>query len=97
MIGFEVSMHRFRLAVVLVLAVLLAAQFTLHEHSLIPETGGATAVPCLVCAFGADPGALATPLFAAGLVLLGLAFLRLDVPQLAPRRIVLGGRAPPLT
>jgi hypothetical protein len=96
MIRYAVLMHRLRPAVIVVLAVLLAAQLTLHNHSLIPEGGGAPPVPCSVCAFGADRSALDTPLFAAALVLLGLIAVRIDKPALAARRAATTGRAPPV-
>jgi hypothetical protein len=96
MIRYAVLMSRLRPAVIVVLAVLLAAQLTLHNHSLIPEAGGVPALACGVCAFGADPGALDTPLFAAALVLLGLASVRADKPALAARRAAMTGRAPPV-
>jgi hypothetical protein len=88
-------MHRFRLAAVLVLAVLLAAQLTLHNHALIPEAGGAPALTCAVCAFGADRGALDAPLFAAALVLLGSITVAAQTPVVTARRLVRAGRAPP--
>lgn len=62
-----VSMHRLRVAAVVVFAVLLAAQLTLHNHPLIPEGGGAPPLPCAVCAFGADPASIAVPFVAATL------------------------------
>jgi len=42
-----------KLAAVLALALLTAGQLTLHNHSLIPESG-APALVCGVCAFNAD-------------------------------------------
>lgn len=96
MIRFAVLMHRLRLAAVLVLAVLLAARLTLHNHSLIPETGGAAPMACAVCVFGADPGALDTPLFATVLVVLGLVAATRDNPVAAVVQIATAGRAPPV-
>ncbi len=63
-----VSMHRLRVAALVVFAVLLTAQLTLHNHPLIPEGGGAPPLPCSVCAFGADPASIAVPLVAATLL-----------------------------
>ncbi|MEO8380860.1 MAG: hypothetical protein ABI779_14440 [Acidobacteriota bacterium] len=88
-------MHRFRVAAVLVLAVLLAAQLTLHNHSLIPESGSTTPLACPVCAFGADAGALDTPLFITVLVVLGTLIARSDVPLAAVVHLATAGRAPP--
>ena len=87
-------MYRLRVAAVVVLAVLLAAQLTLHNHSLIPEGGGATALPCAVCAFGADQAAIA-PLLTAALAIISI--LVASEPLLIPRAIVVtsDGRAPP--
>jgi hypothetical protein len=88
-------MHRLRLAAVLVLAVLLAAQLTLHQHPLIPEQGGAAAPFCSICAFSADPGALDTPLFATILVVLGMVARTRDNPLAAVVSLATAGRAPP--
>lgn len=88
-------MHRLRPAAVLVLAVLLAAQLTLHNHSLVPE-GGAPALTCAVCAFGADGSSLDTLLPASALVALGLVATLVEAPVLAMRRLVRTGRAPPV-
>ena len=89
-----VWMHRLRVAAVVVFAVLLAAQLTLHNHSLIPEGGGAPPVACAVCAFGADRITVAIPLFAA-LVLLGLVAVRTHTPVASAVLITTAGRAPP--
>lgn len=90
------GMHRLRVGAMLVLAVLLAAQLALHNHSLIPEGDGAPLLPCVVCAFGADRITLAVPLLAAVVfVLVGF------VPPPAPARTRFAetcpavGRAPP--
>ena len=91
----SVSMHRLRVAAVIVFAVLLAAQLTLHNHSLIPEGGGAPPLACSVCAFGADRTTLVTPLFAAALVLLGLVAVRTHTPVASAVLITTAGRAPP--
>jgi len=69
---FPVSMQRLRVAAVMLLAVVLAAQLTLHDHSLIPEGGASPALACSVCAFGADPARTSVPV--AGFLLV-LAFL----------------------
>jgi hypothetical protein len=90
-----VSMHRLRVAAIVLLAVLLAAQLTLHHHSLIPEGGGGPALACSVCAFGADRSALDTPLLAAMLVLLGLLFVELEPAFASAVPIARTGRAPP--
>ena len=90
-----VLMHRLRVAAVVLLAVLLAAQLTLHNHSLIPEGGGGPALACSVCAFGADRTALATPLALAALVVLGLLFVELDTAFASAVPIARSGRAPP--
>lgn len=67
-----VSMQRLRASAVVLLAVLLAAQLTLHNHSLIPEAGSGSPPPCGVCAFGADPATAAAPLLAISLVVVFL-------------------------
>jgi hypothetical protein len=94
MMRFSVSMHRLRVAAVVVFAVLLAAQLTLHNHSLIPEGGAGNPVVCSVCAFGADGGTFPTPLFAA-MVFLGLVAVRTHA--IAPSAVLVptAGRAPP--
>jgi hypothetical protein len=89
-------MHRLRVAAVVLLAVLLAAQLTLHNHSLIPEGGGGPALTCSVCAFGADRSALDTPAILAVLVLLGLLFVELEAAVASAVPIARIGRAPPL-
>ena len=88
-----VWMHRLRVIAVLVFAVLLAAQLTLHNHSLIPE-GGAPPLACSVCAFGADGITIAIPLFAA-MVLLGLVAVRTHTLVVSAVLITTAGRAPP--
>ena len=88
-------MHRLRVAAILLFAVLLAAQLTLHNHSLIPEGGGATPITCSVCAFGADRTTVDTPLFASALVLLGLVAVRTHTPVASAVLITTAGRAPP--
>lgn len=95
MMRFAVTMHRLRVAAVVLFAVLLAAQLTLHNHSLIPEGGAAPPLTCAVCAFGADR---VTPLIifvAAVLVLLGLAAVRKHTFAASPVLITTAGRAPP--
>jgi hypothetical protein len=88
-------MHRLRVAAVVLLAVLLAAQLTLHNHSLIPEGGGNPALACSVCAFGADRTVLATPLAAAILVFLGMLFLGQNAVFASVAPVLRTGRAPP--
>lgn len=83
------------MAAVLVLAVLLAAQLTLHNHSLFPESGTAAPTVCSVCAFGADSGTLPTPLFATILVILGMVALTRDNPRVVVVLLASAGRAPP--
>lgn len=89
-------MRRVRLAAVLVLALLLVAQLTLHNHSLIPEAGGAAPLVCSVCVFGADPGSLLTLLFATILVVLGLVAIPRDRPVAVVLSLAAAGRAPPV-
>ena len=88
-------MQRLRLAAVLVLAVLLAAQLTLHHHSLFPEPGTAAPTVCSVCAFGADSSTLPTPLFATILVILGVVAFTRDNPRAVVMPLATAGRAPP--
>ncbi len=95
MMRFAVTMHRLRVAAVLVFAVLLAAQLTLHNHSLIPENGGAPPLACAVCAFNADRITLETPLYAAAFVLLGLVAIRTHSAVVSAVLITTAGRAPP--
>jgi hypothetical protein len=95
MMRFAVSMHRLRVAAVVLLAVVLAAQLTLHNHSLIPEGGGSPALACSVCAFGADKASLDTPLAAAVLVLLGSLVAEQDPPFASAAPVTRTGRAPP--
>jgi hypothetical protein len=90
-----VLMHRLRVASVVLLAVLLAAQLTLHNHSLIPEGGGGPALACSLCAFGADRASLDAPLTAVTLVLLGLVFVEHEVAFGSPLPVARSGRAPP--
>jgi heme/copper-type cytochrome/quinol oxidase subunit 3 len=95
MMRFAVTMHRLRVAAVVLFAVLLAAQLTLHNHSLIPEGGSAPSLACSVCAFGADRTAPDTPLLAAALVLLGLVAVRTHALVASAVLITTAGRAPP--
>lgn len=88
-------MHRLRVAAVLVLVVLLAAQLTLHNHSLIPENGAAVAPICAVCAFGAHSAILVAPVLLAALTLFGMVVLAADAPVASTVRIHATGRAPP--
>jgi hypothetical protein len=88
-------MHRLRIAAMVVFAVLLAAQLTLHNHSPIPDGVGAPAVPCAFCAFGADRITLDTPLFAAALVLVGEVDVCTHTPVASAVLITTAGRAPP--
>ena len=90
-----VSMRRLRIAAIVVFAVLLAAQLTLHNHSLIPEGGSAPPLACAGCAFGADRITLTTPLFAIALTLLGLIAIRRDAPLASAVLVTTSGRAPP--
>lgn len=92
---FAVSMHRLRVAAVVLLAVVLAAQLTLHNHSLIPEGGASPALACSVCAFGADRTVVDAPLGGAILVFLGLLFLQADAGVAAVAPVTRTGRAPP--
>ena len=92
---FAVSMHRLRVAAIVLLAVVLAAQLTLHNHSLIPEGGGGPALTCSVCAFGADRTSLDTPLAGAVLVLLGLLFVEQSPAFASAAPVIATGRAPP--
>jgi hypothetical protein len=88
-------MHRLRVAAVVVFAVLLAAQLTLHNHSLIPEGGGAPPFPCSVCAFGADPATLAVPFIAVTLVVAFLLTPRELQAFASAARATRPGRGPP--
>jgi hypothetical protein len=88
-------MHRLRVAAVVLLAVLLAAQLTLHNHSLIPEGGGGPALTCSVCAFGADRAALDTPLVIGALIVLGLLLVELQAAFASAVPVARSGRAPP--
>ncbi len=90
-----VSMHRLRVAAVVLLAVVLAAQLTLHNHSLIPEGSAGPALACSVCAFGADRASLDTPLAAAVLVLLGSLFIEQDPAFASAALVTATGRGPP--
>lgn len=91
----SVSMHRLRVSAFVVFVLLVAAQLTLHNHSLIPEDGGTPPLACSVCAFSADRTTLDTPLFAAVLVLLGLVAVRTHTPVASAVLITTAGRAPP--
>src|SRR5690349_11041401 len=95
MMRFAVTMHRLRVAAILVLAVLLTAQLTLHNHSLIPEGGAAPPLACAVCAFGADSITLVTPLFAAAFVFLGLVAARTRTVVASAVVLATAGRGPP--
>ena len=95
MMRFVVTMHRLRVAAIVVFAVLLAAQLTLHNHSLIPEGGGAPPLVCAVCAFGADRITLETPFFAAAFVFLGLVAVQTHAAVVSAVLITTAGRAPP--
>ena len=92
-----VTMHRLRVAAIVVFAVLLAAQLTLHNHSLSPENGGAPPLACAVCAFGADGITFVTPLVAAAFVVLGLVAVRTHAVVASAVLITTAGRAPPLS
>jgi hypothetical protein len=63
---------RLRVAAVLLLALIVAGQLTLHQHSLIPESGGTAPLACSICAFDADRTSLDTPLFGDALEFLGI-------------------------
>ena len=88
------TMSRLRVAAVVVFAVLLAAQLTLHNHSLIPEGGGVPPLACSVCAFGADRITVIAPISAA-MVLLGLVAVTTRTPVASAVLITTAGRAPP--
>ncbi|HUR80768.1 MAG TPA: hypothetical protein VM733_08375 [Thermoanaerobaculia bacterium] len=88
-------MHRLRVAAIVLLAVVLAAQLTLHNHSLIPEGVGGPALACSVCAFGADRTSLDSPLPAAVLVLVGVLIVEPDVAIASAAPVTRTGRAPP--
>ncbi|HVE73013.1 MAG TPA: hypothetical protein VNI54_16725 [Thermoanaerobaculia bacterium] len=89
------SMQRLRFAAIVLLAVLLAAQLTLHHHSLIPEGGGAPPSPCAVCAFGADPRAVAAPLLTFVAVVLFLLTPREHAAFASCARARIPSRGPP--
>ena len=90
-----VTMHRLRVAAIVVFAVLLAAQLTLHNHSLIPEGGGAPPLVCAVCAFGADRIIPVTPLLAIAFVCLGLVAVRTHAVVASAALVTFSCRAPP--
>lgn len=92
---YAVLMHRLRVAAVVLLAVVLAAQLTLHNHSLIPEGGGSPALACSVCAFGADRTAIDAPLAGAILVFLGLLIAERGAVFASVAPVTRTGRAPP--
>lgn len=92
----DVWMYRYlRVAAIVLLAFVLAAQLTLHNHSLIPEGGGGPALTCAVCSFGADRASLDAPLAAATLVLLGTLCVASGVPFASAAPVTRTGRAPP--
>jgi hypothetical protein len=91
MIRSAVGMRNLRVAAIFVLALLIGAQLTLHNHSLIPEAGGAPPLVCAVCAFGADRITLDAPL----LILLGFLVAAATAPVASPVRVTSRGRAPP--
>ena len=95
MIRSALRMRSLRVAAVLLLAVLIGAQLTLHHHSLIPEAGGNPPLVCSVCAFGADRITVDTPLFAAVLILLGLIAASTSTPLASAVPLATRGRAPP--
>ena len=90
-----VLMHRLRALAIAVLAVLLAAQLTLHNHSLIPEAGSSSPPPCAVCAFGADPASVAAPLPAFSLVLVFVLTAREERAFASAANLTLPSRGPP--
>lgn len=79
-----VSISRLRIAVLLLLAFFIAGPLTLHQHSLIPESGGATPLLCPVCAFDADQASLETPLFGDALQFAGFVANEPQTPIAAP-------------
>lgn len=92
-----VSIPRLRVAAVLLLALVVAGQLTLHQHSLIPERGAAAPLACAVCAFDADRVSVETPLFSDALGFLG--FL-LSKPEPSGASVILftsGVRGPPVS
>lgn len=95
MIRSAVGMRTLRVAAIFVLALSIGAQLTLHNHSLIPEAGGAPPLACAVCAFGADRITLDAPPFAAALILLGFLVAAATAPVASPVRVTSRGRAPP--
>jgi hypothetical protein len=92
-----VSISRLRVAAVVLLALIVAGQLTLHQHSLIPESGGAAPLVCPVCAFDADRASLDTPLFENVLAFAGTVLIEPEshiAPVLFPAS---GVRGPPLS
>lgn len=90
-----VLIPRLRIAVVLLLAMVVAGQLTLHQHNLIPEAGSAATSPCPVCAFGADQAAIETPLFGDTLDFVGYVAVEPDQRVLSPLVLASGVRGPP--
>jgi hypothetical protein len=87
--------QRLKLALVVALVAFFAAQLVLHHHSLVPETGGAPALVCSVCAFGADRTTMGAPPAAAALVVVA-SIAAPDAPVLArTAAAVRSPRAPP--
>jgi hypothetical protein len=89
-----VLMHRLRVALLVLLAVVVAAQLTLHNHSLIPEGVGAASLPCAVCAFGADT-APPTPAVGVALVVVFLLVAAAHSPFSSPLVAPVDSRGPP--
>ncbi len=67
-----VLIPRLRVAAVLLLALVVAGQLTLHQHVLIPDGHAAAPIACPACAFAADHAGLDTPLFSDALDFVGL-------------------------
>lgn len=81
----------------LLLALVVAGQLTLHQHALIPEHGGAGPLACAVCAFDADRIRIETPLFSDALGFIG--FL-VGIPEPSGAAVILftsGVRGPPVS
>lgn len=82
---------------ILLLALLVAGQLTLHQHSLIPESGGTAPVACSVCAFDADRLSLDSPVFYNTLEFLGVLADLQPAPVRSATRLIRGVRGPPLS
>lgn len=89
-----VLIPRLRVAAVLLLALIVAGQLSLHQHSLIPESGAAP-LACSVCAFDADRASLDTPVFGDALEFLGIVVSETEPVAATVSLLTSGVRGPP--